>query len=288
MVSALFDRLEARWEGPATRRAASALLSAAFLLALVAIDLARRGLLPARVAAALPQSHFRAIELAFYLLLSYEVVGLVFGLARSVSSAAGKQLEIFSLILLRRSFEAFATLDEPLHWAQLRDHVPEMVSNGVGALAIFAVLGFYYRACRHRPAPSEPSDRRRFVAAKKSISLGLLGVFAAMAVRAVASQAARRPEPHVFFEDFYTLLIFADILIVLLSLRYSSIYEVVFRNSGLAVATVLLRLALAAPPFFNAALGLAAALFALGLSVAYNAFAPVAAEAASREKVAGP
>ncbi len=33
------------------------------------------------------------------------------------------------------------------------------------------------------------------------------------------------------------MLIFADVLVVLISLRYSASYHVVFRNSGLAVAT---------------------------------------------------
>ncbi len=81
-----------------------------------------------------------------------------------------------------------------------------------------------------------------------------------------------------FFEPFYTLLIFADILVVLLSLRYSATYQVVFRNSGLAVATVLLRAALSAPPYLNAALGLAAALLALTLAAAYRAFGPSGAD----------
>ncbi|HEX7488973.1 MAG TPA: hypothetical protein VF341_08705, partial [Anaeromyxobacteraceae bacterium] len=76
-----------------------------------------------------------------------------------------------------------------------------------------------------------------------------------------------------FFETLYTLLIFADILVVLISTRYSSTYRVVFRNSGVAVSTVLLRLALSAPPYLNAALGASAAAFALGLTVAYNAWA---------------
>ena len=86
---------------------------------------------------------------------------------------------------------------------------------------------------------------------------------------------ALRNEDLHFFETFYTVIVFADVLIVLLSLRYSASYHVVFRNSGLAVATVLLRVALAAPPFYNAALGLAAALFALGLTIACNRIAPV-------------
>lgn len=268
----IFDWLEERWQGAAARRVVAASLVAAFLATLLAVELGRRGWLPAGLAALAGRNHFHAVQAAFYLLLTYEVVGLVFGLARSVSNAAGTQLEIFSLILLRKSFEAFGHLDEPLSWESIRGAAVQMISDGVGALAIFVILGFYYRLQRHRPASgSDPKDRATFIAAKKVIALLLLAVFVLVGGRAIATQALLG-RPTRFFEEFYTLLIFADILMVLLSVRYSSSYRVVFRNSGLAVATVLLRLGLPAPTPVNAALGVAAALFATGLTLAYNAF----------------
>jgi hypothetical protein len=278
----VFDRLEALWEGPAARRAVGTAIVLLFLGEVVAIDLARRGLLPAGVAARLPRSHFGAVETAFYLLLAFEVAGLVFALARSVSTAAGKQLEIFSLILLRHSFEEFGNLDEPLTWVGAQEPVLRMVANAFGALAIFVVLGFYYAAQRHRPISEDVRDTRGFVAAKKAIAVLLVATFAVLAGRALLF--AHRE----FFESFYTVLVFADVLVVLVSLRYSSSYHVVFRNSGLAVATVLLRLALSAPPYVNAALGLAAALLALGLTLAANRFAPVLRRAPEREAGAVP
>ncbi len=276
MLVALFDWLEERWDGPAALRVLSRALVVAFLGSIAAIELGRQGLLPAALARSLPRTHFRAVELAFYLLLSWEVVGLVFGIARSVSSAAGKQIEIFSLILLRSSFEAFSTLEWPLRWREESDVVLKMLADAAGALAIFVVLGLYYRLLRHRPlAPDEGDRLGRFVRAKKVIALALLAAFAVIGLRSVASLVVRH-EGGAFFEAFYTLLIFADVLVVLISLRYSSTYHAVFRNSGLTVATLLLRMALTAPPFLNALLGTAAALFALGLTAAYNAFAPAA------------
>ena len=67
-------------------------------------------------------------------------------------------------------------------------------------------------------------------------------------------------------------------LVVLISLRYSAQYQVSFRNSGYAVATVLIRLALIAPIAIGAVIGVGTALFALGISLAYNAFAPTLEE----------
>ena len=82
----------------------------------------------------------------------------------------------------------------------------------------------------------------------------------------------------LFFEEIFSLLIFSDVLIVLISLRYSASYRVVFRNSAFALATVLIRLALTAPPLYNAVLGLMAALYTIGLTLAYNEFAPILRE----------
>jgi len=78
-----------------------------------------------------------------------------------------------------------------------------------------------------------------------------------------------------FFKTFYTVLIFSDVLIVLISLRYTATYHVVFRNSGFALATVTLRIALAAPVYINVLLGIAASAFILGLTYAYNTFGAV-------------
>lgn len=274
LATAAFDRLEALFNGARTRRVVSASLVAAFAGALVLIELARRGVLGRSLAAALPRSHFHAVELAFYLLLSWEVAGLVFAIAQSVSNAAGKQFEILSLILLRRSFEAFAGLDEPLRWEQMRGAIGTMLSDASGGLLMFVALGFYYALQQHRPLSRDQGDRRSFVDAKKVIALVLLAVLGAMALRSLWGLVVRL-EAHPFFEDFYTVLIFADVLVVLISLRYSASYHVVFRNSGLAVATLLLRVALSSPPPWSGALGVAAVLLGVALTLAYNRFAPV-------------
>jgi hypothetical protein len=63
------------------------------------------------------------------------------------------------------------------------------------------------------------------------------------------------------------VLILSDILVVLLSQCYQPSFYAVFRNSGYALSTLIIRIALAAPPFYNVLLGLAAALFAILLTL---------------------
>ncbi len=269
LVCRVFDALEARWEAPATQRALGAALVAAFLAAVVAIELQRRGLLPAELPVRLPASHFGAVGIVFTLLLLVEVLGLVFALARSVADAVGKQFELLSLILLRKAFLEVAGFGEPIEWAVVERSVLPIVVDLGGALAVFVLTGAYYRVQRHVSITAGAEDQQRFVSAKKVIAVALLVTFVVTGVHAsLAALGGGHPN---FFETFYTVLIFSDILIVLVSLAFTTEYRVVFRNSGFAAATVLVRLSLTAPPYYNVLLAVGAAAFILALSLVYNA-----------------
>ena len=111
----------------------------------------------------------------------------------------------------------------------------------------------------------KPTDLFSFVAAKKGIALILLILFIYMGIN--SAYLTIIGEKHTdFLHSFYTLLILADILLVLISQCFQPSFFTVFRNSGYALSTLLIRLALAAPPFYNVLLGVAAALFAILLT----------------------
>jgi hypothetical protein len=273
-ADALFDALHQRWQEIEERGTVGTTLVVAFLGALAVIELNRQGLVPGPAADVLPTNHFAAVALAFTLLLIVEVLKLVWTLAESVANSVGKQFELLSLILLRKAFLEFSTFGEPIVWSDVSDSLLHLLADAGGALLIFVVVGFYYRVQRHRPITSGSREETDFVASKKAVGLVLLTAFVGMGAVDVVRDLAGVPS-YPFFEAFYLVLIFADILIVLLSLRYSFSFRVVFRNSGFAIATVVIRLALTAPPYVNALLGVGASLFALGISLAYNAFAPI-------------
>jgi hypothetical protein len=270
-TNAVFDRLEAMWEGEYTRRTTANLLILVFVGALIVIEAKRQGMLPGSVSHLVPTSHFGAVSMAFTFFLIIEIIGLVFALAHSVATAVGKQFEIFSLILLREAFKEFSNFGEPIQWTEVRQPVYHMLSDAVGALLIFVAVAFYYRAQQHRRITADAEDQASFVTAKKLIALVLLLTFAGVGIHDLTLLIGGGT-PYPFFKTFYTILVFSDVLIVLLSLRYTATYHVVFRNSGFALGTVALRIALAAPPYVNAAIGFGASLFVLGLTHAYNAF----------------
>jgi hypothetical protein len=269
----IFDFLRRRWETLATQRRIATSLVVIFVAGLVLVEIRRMQWMPPEFSSRLPSNHFEAILFPFTLLLLAEVIFLVFALAESVAIAVGKQLEIMSLILIRQSFKELTYFPEPIVWDGTSSEITKRVlfigSDAAGALAIFGLLVIYLRLQQHQPITSDPDERSNFVAAKKLIAILLLLSLVIIAAEVVTAWMATG-EVRSLFEVFYTVLIFADVLIVLISLRYSVTYPVVFRYFGFAVATVLIRLALTAPRVVDAALGIAATLFAIALTWVYN------------------
>ena len=270
-VDRIFDPLVNRWRSHEAQRALGSLLVALFIGALAVIELNRRGLLPSAISTRLTTSHFGAVTLTLTVLLILSIFSLIFDLPRSVSDSMGRQFEALSLIFLRGAFGEFAHFGEPIQWRLVAPSIPKVMGDMVGGLLSFVLVGVYYRVQRHRPITSHIEDLTSFVSAKKVLALVLLTTFAALCADGVWREATGG-EARGLFGTFFTILIFSDVLIVLISLRYSSEYRVVFRNTGFAVATVMIRLTLTAPPPTNLLLGLGAAGFAVALSLAYNAF----------------
>jgi hypothetical protein len=269
-VSRLFDAVHDAWESPTARRASGTGLVVLFLVMLALIEAGRQGWLPPALAERVPPTHFAAIGIAFTTLLVLEVISLILALARSVATSVGKQFELFSLILIREAFKELGDLGEPIEWVAATEPVLHALAAAGGGLLVFAGSVLYRRLQRHRPITAGAPEQARFVAAKKGVAIALLVAFAVAGVEDGARWILR-DDPYPFFDAFFTALIFADVLLVLVSLRYTSTYAVVFRNAGFALATVLLRIALVAPVYAGVGLAVAATVFAITITVVYNA-----------------
>lgn len=273
-LTAVYDALDRLWTRLMHGRTLGLSLAVLFLVALGLIELNRHGLLPAALADHVDRRHFAAVVTVFALLLVFEVMTLVFTLPQSVANSVGRQFELVSLIFLREAFIEFGAFGEPIDVTGRGYHsLLVVLADLVGATAIFILVGLYYRLQHHQRITPDEREQTSFIAAKKVVALCLFAGFALLAITA-ALRYFRGSAVFDLFGDFFTLLIFADILIVLVSLAFSSGYQVVFRNAGFAAAAVLIRLALTAPPFVGAALGVGAALFAVALTAAYNSFSP--------------
>lgn len=272
-VNNTFDTIEHKWEQKKTHKLVVNILIFSFISAVICIDLKRRGFLDIHW---IPKNHYYAINFVFTLLLIIEVLELVLSISKSVADSVGKQFEILSIILLRQSFKELVNFPEPISWPNDPTPIIKVIVDGMGALVIFIIIGFYYRVQPHHIFIKSKEERLHFVASKKLIALILLVFFCLTGLYLIYGNlfSGMTSSLNEFFGIFYTVLIFSDILIVFISLRYSSEahFNLLFRNSGFALATVLIRIALTAPQYYNVAIGIFSALLALGLTLAYRLF----------------
>ena len=105
------------------------------------------------------------------------------------------------------------------------------------------------------------------------IALGLTVVLLGIAVQRVIefiSGPARVNLNSFFYTDVFTVMIFTDVLIVILSLMVSDRYELVFRNGAFVISTILIRFSLTAESPYGALLALMGMIFGIGTLLIYN------------------
>lgn len=268
-VAGIFDFFEKKWESAATHKLISWFLIGGFLLGLFLAGL--YDLLDISILHR-PINYFLAIDLAFQILLIVEILGLIFVLPRSVADSVGKQFEILSIILLRSAFKEFGSFEHPVEWTNvIYDPLFHMLSDAFGALIIFLIIGFYYNKQKHERITKNETEQVGFIRFKKTLAFVLMIVFFYLGFTDI-KHLLQSGSYSDSFNTFYTILIFTDVAILLYSLRYSSRYYNLFRYSSFAFATILIRVALTAPPYVNVILGITAGAFVLGLTLIYNYF----------------
>lgn len=266
-ITFLYDPLHYLWEHEKLHKNISYALVLFFLSSLVSIELNRQGFLPASLGALIPLNHFFAVQAAFTVVLILEVISLIFTIPCSFSRSVGKQFEILALILMRNAFKELSDFPEPIIFLGNEVAIQHILYDGFGALLIFALLGYYYKIqALSSEEKMRPKDIFSFVAAKKGIAIVLLIVFAYLGISSGIASVTGSSTPD-FLHSFYTILILTDILVVLLSQCFQPSFYAIFRNSGFALSTLIIRIALAAPPKFSVLLGVTAAVFAILLTI---------------------
>jgi len=261
-----FDWLDQHWEGPKSTRWISNLVVGFFILGSV---------VPLLIFLDIPipfpsLSPFFAVEIAFTILLVFEILGLIFLLPKSVADSIGKQFEIISLLLLRDAFKEFGHYMGELNWdPELLLELLPMVADGFGAVLIFGMTALFYRTQKHQKITQSNEEQSEFIGVKKILSLYLALVFFLIVILDI-SRALNTGVVSFSIQSFYTLLIFTDIFILIFSLRYSSKYYNLFRYSSFALATLFLRLTISAPAYYNVLLAVTAGGLVQGVTAIYN------------------
>ena len=219
-----------------------------------------------------------AIYTPFSLILVYEVYLLLFYLPRSFTSCVSKQFEIISLIVIRKIFKDIPQMDLMGDW-MASQHNLELLIDLTGFLLLFLMIFLFNKGkMRLSKRPVEDPRLKRFISSKKIVSLILLLILSIMScvtfgtwIMDILQNTQVGKLDGIFFNQFFTLLILADVVILLISFRYTEEYSKLIRNTGFIIATILIRLSFSAEGYLSILLILTGVGFALLILQIYNA-----------------
>lgn len=258
-----------------------------YLLHLVLILLTAYGVL--QIESKFFKNPIAAIYTPFSFILVYEVFLLIFFLPKSISYYIGKQYEIITLIVIRRIFKDIASLELSSDWFQIKSDL-QFTYDVLTSLILFILIYFFYQKIVKRDDPgkerSADKDRRiqKFINLKKAIATLLVPVLIVLAIYTFFNWAHAAISDHengiaafaninkIFFDEFFTILIIVDVLLLLASFFYSDKFHKIIRNSGFVISTILIKISFSVDGIVNNALIIGAVLFGFLILLIHNMF----------------
>ena len=210
-----------------------------------------------------------AIYTPFSFILVYEVFLVVYYLPRSISQYIRKQYEIITLIIVRRIFKDIANIDLTSSWFQEKYDL-QLTYDLLSTLVLFFIIFlFYYFNTKHKSIAKKiekVANLELFIKRKKTIAMLLLPVLIVLAIISLGKWIyvelfsidqvffSIHDINELFFNEFFTVLIMADVLLLLISLYKTDKFHEILRNSGFIISTILIRLSFSAEGLLNNAL----------------------------------
>lgn len=225
-----------------------------------------------------------AIYTPFSFIIIYEVYLLVYYLPKSITSYIGKQYEIITLIIIRRLFKDLATMKISSEWFHLRNDL-QFSYDLLATIVLFFLIYLFYRirCAKKANKPSQKIETVNFIRQKKVLALALVPVFVGLSIFSIYNWIdnanslsdifeSMKDVNKIFFNDFFTILILTDVLLLLLSLFYTDKFNIVIRNSGFIISTILIRLSFGTEGFINPALVVTAVVYGILLLYISNKY----------------
>ncbi len=266
----IYLKIKDVWETERMHRIISNFLVFIFLMSLILYFLIRHHFLPERGLLKSFANPFFSIEVSFTMLLLTEIISMIFVLPKSVAKSVTKQFELLSLIFLRHGFQEFSNVHS-LDWHEMVKPVEHMFVYGASSLFIYFIIGIVYKKQRHIIICRTDRAQRNFVRFKRGISLLLLAAFLYIALKDF-NELIVNSIYVASFHTFFTILIFSDILVLLITIRYALDYRTMYRYSAFILATIFIRIALTSQAYYDVIIGSLAALYLLFLVLTYNYF----------------
>jgi hypothetical protein len=193
-----------------------------------------------------------------------------------------------TLIVIRRLFKDFSGLSITPDWFSSKYDLQFTYDLASSLILFFLIYLFYIQSKKQFPEPkltvSQQVAINRFVGIKKIIANFLVPVFLILAIYSLTSWLFSVLNPgengansfvninNIFFEHFFTVLIFADVLLLLYSFFIADDFHKVMRNSGFIISTILIRLSFSNVGLLNNLLIICAFVYGLFILIIHNKY----------------
>ena len=198
----------------------------------------------------LVRSPLSALYTPFSILLVYEVYQLIRTIPDSFSSSVGKQYEIATLLVVRDILKRLSAIGDSEGW-EINEDVGFLLVECAAFLALFYTSLIYHKISSKSDGEEVLSeDVTAFITTKMAVANVMLIVFISIAAFSLVSWISAVQEGGgsvnraIFFLDFFTFLILADILILLISYWFYTDFGNLARNTGFVLSTVIIRVAI--------------------------------------------
>lgn len=259
-----------------------------FIIHLVIIALVNFNVIAIEKPSNLLTKPIAAIYTPFSFILVYEVYLLIYFLPKSTSIYISKQYEIITLIIIRRLFKDFSDLSLTTNWFNNKGDLQFTFDLVASVLLFYLIYLFHTQRMKiYRPVKkitNHSSSLVKFINAKRWIAIVLVLILLVTAIYSFIDWIIGVINPiesnhisfkninNIFFEQFFSILIFAEVILLILSFFHTDEFHKVIRNSGFIISTILIRTSFSVDGIVNTLLIVSAVLFGLLIIFIYNKY----------------
>ncbi|MFN2260855.1 MAG: hypothetical protein ABR595_02165 [Psychroflexus sp.] len=230
-------------------------------------------------------SPISAIYTPFSIILIYEVYLLVFYLPKSITIYIGKQYEIITLILIRKIFYDLSNLEFSSSWFSIESDI-QFTLDLVATIVLFLLIFLFYKLNSKNKVEKQKINNKTksHIKVKNIFATILVPVIVLLALFSFGnwfyetinssdySSTSIKTVNTIFFDDFFTVLILIDVLLLLFSFLQTEEFSRVIRNSGFVISTILIKLSFSADNIINTVLIVVAVSFGVLILFIYNQY----------------
>jgi hypothetical protein len=265
-----------------------------FIIHLLVIGLLDFNIITIKDSSNLLTNPIAAIYTPFSFILVYEVYLLIYYLPKSTSTYITKQYEIIALVIIRRLFKDLSDLSLSTNWFNMKNDL-QFTFDLVTSVLLFLLI-YLFHVQRIKVFRSTENSKTysasisKFITAKKWIAISLVPALLMIAIYSFLNWGIGIFQPlqsnaisfkninNIFFEQFFNILIIADVILLLFSFFHTDQFHKVIRNSGFVISTILIRISFSVSGIINNILIVSAIIFGLSILFIHNQFEKKLAE----------